>query len=152
MDTTENGWKAFGGYRFSPYLGVEANCVDLGMVTSVINASVLNPAQRVTDVSRAHPYSITGASLVGIASLPVGVFSVIAKAGPPRWDARAQARVVPAGTPFDEVDDKSTSAAFGFGASHDVPNSRWTVCGEWKRFRTIRNRPEFLSLSVLYRF
>jgi len=152
MDTTDTGWKAFAGYRVNPYLAVEASYLDLGKVTSVINASVLNPAQLVTDVSRVHPYSITGASLVGMVSYPIGDFSVFAKAGLMRWDARAEARVVPAGTPFDKIDDKGTSATFGFGASYDVPNSRWSVRGEWERFRTTRNHPEFLSLSVLYRF
>jgi hypothetical protein len=32
------------------------------------------------------------------------------------------------------------------------PGTAWTVRAEWEKFRTSRNDPELLSVSLLYRF
>jgi OOP family OmpA-OmpF porin len=152
MDDSDTGKKVFGGYRLNPYLAIEASYVDLGKVSSLINASVLSPDALVADVSTVHPISIKGVGLTGIASYPIGNFSVFAKAGFVRWKATAQAHVSPTGAPSASVDEKGTHGTFGFGAGYDFPNSGWSVRGEWEKFKTTRNDPEFLSLSLLYRF
>lgn len=152
MDDTDTGWKLFAGYRFNPYLAVEGGYVDLGKVTSEIRADVLSPDALVADVTRVHPFSIKGAGLWGVASMPIGDFSVFAKAGVVRWTSTASARVVPAGTPSASLDDKGTDAAFGVGLGYDIPNTRWSVRGEWEKFKTRRNDPEFVSLSLMLRF
>jgi uncharacterized repeat protein (TIGR01451 family) len=152
LDDTDTGWKIVGGYRFSPWLAVEAGYVDLGEVSSVINASVLDVDQLATDVSRVHPWAITGVSLSGVASYPIGDFSLFAKLGAVRWSAEALARVVPAGTPQAKIEDKGTGLTYGLGADYNIPNTAFTVRAEWERFQTRRNDPEFWSLSLMYRF
>lgn len=152
MDNTDTGWKLFGGYRFNPYLALEGGYVDLGKVKSEIRADVLSPQALVDDVSRVHPFSIKGAGLWGVASYPIGDFSVFGKVGVVRWTAKASARVIPAGTPSASIDDKGTGAAYGLGLGYDVPNTRWSVRGEWEKFNTRRNDPELISLSLMVRF
>jgi uncharacterized repeat protein (TIGR01451 family) len=155
MDDTGAAGKIFGGYRFTPNWSAEASYVRLGKVTSTIqpNAPPASAAQLVNDVTKVHPYSLSGLTLSGIATLPLpNGFSAFAKLGVIRWDGDVTARVIPAGAPNASQNFKGTDLTYGLGVGYDFPTNPWGVRLEWERFQTNRNDPYMISASVQFRF
>jgi uncharacterized repeat protein (TIGR01451 family) len=158
MDDKDSGFKLFGGYRFSPYLGVEASYVHLGKVTSVIRSDI-DPAliaPLVNDVTRVHPFSISGPTLAVMGMVPIPLattncLSVFGKLGAIRWDAKVHAVLVPAGAPRATLREKGTGAMYGAGISCDMANGLG-VRVEWERFQTSRNDPQLYSVGLSYSF
>jgi OmpA-OmpF porin, OOP family len=151
MDRSDTGFKVFGGLRLNRYFGAEIGYVDLGKVTSIVDATVGDPGALVADVAQVHPYSVSGLTLSGVAALPLGQsFTLFAKAGLLRWDADIEAQLVPAGSPRADRGASGTDATFGIGLRW-AP-ARWGVQAEWERFRTDRNDIDLASMSVIYRF
>jgi opacity protein-like surface antigen len=70
--SNDNAWKVFGGYRFNPFIAVEADYIDLGKPSDRFTATGSNGNYRV-DLSGFAPY------LVGTA--PLGPIELFAKAG-----------------------------------------------------------------------
>lgn len=152
LDKTDAGGKLLAGYRFNPFLAVEAAYVDLGKVTSVTTALVSDSAQLVNDVSRVHPISIKGASLSGLFSYPIGSVAVFARLGLIHWKARAEGRAEPSHTPYGHRSLSGTGLNAGLGLNYDVPGTPWSVRAEWERFQTRRNDPRLVSFTLVYRF
>lgn len=76
-DSDDNAWKIFAGYRFMPYLGIEAAYIDLGDPGSSFNTSGSNGNYRV-NMSGFAP------SLIGI--VPAGPVELFAKIGQYYYD------------------------------------------------------------------
>lgn len=152
LDDKDTGGKLFAGYRFTPFVALEASYVDLGKTTSTINTSAADQQKLVDDVSRIHPISVTGLSLAGVVLYPMGSFSVFGKLGLLNWTAKAQGMVSPSGTPYQMHQFTGTDVTFGLGAGYEIPGTRLSLRCEWERFTTPRNDPDFFSLSVVYRF
>ena len=130
---------------------VNLGYVDLGKVTSTVDATVADPAAFVADVARVHPYSVSGVSLAGVGMLPLGSsLTAFGKAGVFRWDADIEAHLTPGGTPRSDSAARGTDLMSGAGLRW--PPARWGVQAEWERFRTDRDDVDLWSLSVLYRF
>ena len=62
IDETGFGWKLFGGYRFSPYFGLEGSYADLGTTSGGVNYSM--HSWNVAAVGRI-PFGTSGFSLQG---------------------------------------------------------------------------------------
>jgi OOP family OmpA-OmpF porin len=152
LDNKDTGGKLFAGYRFTPFVALEASYVDLGKTTSTVHTATANQQQLVDDVSRIHPISVTGLSLAGVVLYPMGPFSVFGKLGLLNWTAKAQGEVSPSGTPYQMHQFTGTDVTFGLGAGYEIPGTRLALRCEWERFTTPRNDPDFFSLSVVYRF
>jgi uncharacterized repeat protein (TIGR01451 family) len=155
MDDKGGAWKVFGGYRFTPIWAAEASYVKLGKVTSTIrpNPAPASVAQLLSDVTKVHPYSLSGATLSGVATLPLpNGFSAFAKLGVIRWDGDVRAHVAPAGTPNALQNYKGTDLSYGLGLGFDFPTNPWGFRLEWESFKTNRNDPYMISASVVYRF
>jgi OOP family OmpA-OmpF porin len=155
MDDKGAAGKIFGGYRFTPNWSAEASYVRLGKVTSTIQPNVppASAVQLVNDVTKVHPYSLSGLTLSGIATLPLpNGFSAFAKLGVIRWDGDVRAKVIPAGAPNASQNFKGTDLTYGLGVGYDFPTNPWGVRLEWERFQTNRNDPYMISASVQFRF
>jgi OOP family OmpA-OmpF porin len=144
-DTTDTGFKLYGGTMFTPNFGLEAAYFDLGQATGSASLPGLG-AVGVTGKAR-------GVSLVGIAAAPFGDASVFAKAG------IAQVRgEVEASTPFGNgsESDSSLQPAYGLGASYAfTPNVVARI--EWERVRVryaddLREDTDLVSAGLAYRF
>jgi OmpA-OmpF porin, OOP family len=152
-DTKDTGWKVFGGYMFTPYLGVEGAYVDLGKATGsgtlfVGKGSTLT----VTGSLKA-----SGFGLWGVGALPIGGGSVFAKLGFASIENKLEATGSSGGV-FGSGSDKTTvtDVAFGIGGQYYfTPNFGARI--EWERFKGKIPDDEkfdidFISAGLVYRF
>lgn len=153
IDDTDNGWKVFGGYKFTSNLGIEAAYVDLGEVSSEFNATIapseLQPL--LADAAAIHPYMLTGFTLAGLGSVDVTPsLSVFGKVGIFVWDAEGDVREIESGE-LAEFDDNGTDLTFGLGAKFEI-NPQMGVRAEWERYNADRNDMNFFSIGIEYHF
>ncbi|UXI68683.1 outer membrane beta-barrel protein [Tahibacter amnicola] len=166
VDDEDQTWKAFAGYRFLPWLGVELAWNDLGEVTSFYSVRASN----VTGGTATYDgtYEIKGVSLALFGDWEfTDRFSGIVRAG--LFNAETDYResgLDPLGRPrsFRAPDDSSTEAFYGLGLNWRVTPS-WDLRLDWDRYLDIGNQFELtetgngrfeqidvLSLNVAYRF
>ena len=128
IDDTDTGYKAFFGYNFTDYLGVEGGYVNLGSY----------------DVGPAN-VDVDGLNLVGVLTLPfTPQFGAFAKGGAAWTETRAEVGGLSA-------DDQNTDATYGAGVKFDF-NDMFGVRGEWERFELDRQEADLLSASAVFRF
>jgi OOP family OmpA-OmpF porin len=149
LENSDTGGQLFAGYRFTPNWAVEVAYVDLGTVKSVTQVATVTQSF-VDDMAKVHPISIRGLALTGVAIYPIGRFSVFGKGGLVNWAAKANCASVD-GAPVGELRFTGTDLTYGLGVGYEV-GPRWSIRGEWERFHTSRNRPEFYALSLVYHF
>lgn len=133
VDSSDTGGKIFGGYRFSPYFGVEAGYADLGKFSGP--SGNLKANGYFVDAVGTWPLAGTGLSLLG----RVGAFD-----GKLRSDT------------LGVVDhERSTNLKVGAGLQYDL-NPRLALRTEWERYRFdaigIKDDTDLYSVGVNYRF
>lgn len=143
-DRTDNGFKLFGGYMFTPNIGVEAHYVHLGETTV---SGVLPPLGAINGALKATGF---GASVVGV--LPLDAFSIFGKIGATYMDTKISGTF--AGFSVSDS-DKTTSANFGLGASYNFTRELAARL-EWERFRAEyageKEDIDLISIGVTFRF
>jgi OmpA-OmpF porin, OOP family len=144
-DTRDTGYKLFGGWTFTPNLGVEAAYFDLGQATGAASLPGLGTVGVTGKAS--------GFSLAGVAALPLGDASLFAKAGFAQVRGEIEAR-----TPFGNASesDSSLQPTFGVGASYAL-TSNLSARIEWERVRVRyandqKDDTDLISAGVAYRF
>ena len=123
LSESDTAFKAFGGFRFSKIVAVEAAAVDLGeYLFGTLEQS--------------------GLAVVGEATLPLGdKFGVFGKAGIFLWEVEIG--------PYSEDDADTT---FGLGGKVAL-GTHWAIRAEWERFNDISGGDvDLVSGSVYYRF
>ena len=153
-DTKDTGYKLFGGYMFTPNLGIEGGWVDLGETTSSV-ALVLPGIEGGTIVGAASAVlKASGPFLAAVAAAPIGSGSVFGKLGVANLKSELTAST------FGQTETTSvraTDAFFGIGASYGFSRN-FSVRAEWERFRIKWNNPaekddvDLLSVGATYRF
>lgn len=138
FDATGDAWKAFAGYRFTPYVAIEAAYADLGRdrMSSVIPANVSQLAGAFTIDRRVEGF---GADVVG--RLPIGPrFGLFARAGAfrarVRSDVALEGNVNFADDPTARsrhITDSRTIAHYGVGGEWRFAQ-RMALRLEWERF------------------
>jgi opacity protein-like surface antigen len=122
-DTSDVGYKLYGGALFGEHFGVEAALFDLGKASGSGTLPGFGPV----GVSA----KVRGASLAGLASLPLGDASVFAKAGVAYVRASVDATV--AGQTAS-ASESSLQPMVGVGASYAItPQVAARI--EWERVR-----------------
>lgn len=81
VDSNDNAWKLFAGYRFNPYLALEAAYIDLGRPSDRFSATGSNGNYRV---------DISGFSPAVIGTLPLGPVELFAKIGVYYYDSKVK--------------------------------------------------------------
>jgi len=138
FDATGDAWKVFGGYRFTPYVAIEAAYADLGRarMSSFIPANVSQLAGAFTIDRRQEAY---GADVVG--TLPIGPrFALLARAGAYRAHVRSDV-VLDGNIVFADdatartrrITDNRTIAHYGVGGEWRFAR-RMALRLEWERF------------------
>lgn len=148
VDTSDTGYKIFGGYRFTPNVGVEVYFADLG------DTSFRGQASGVTEdhwcfgnVSSEVNVDGFGAALLGM--VPAGRdFNVYGKFGIYSWDLVAH-ESDSCGRFRDSASD--TELMYGLGVSYQF-NFQTSVQLEWERYTDILNDfdVDFLSLGLSF--
>jgi OOP family OmpA-OmpF porin len=130
-DSKDDAWKAFGGYQFNRYFGLEAGYIDLGKVTT--------PAATLD--SKAWQASAVG-------SLPLTEqFALTGKLGV----AQAETETSGFGT------DHNTDPTYGLGLRYNFTR-QFGLRGEWERFRVSGNPfvgksdTDVYSINAVFRF
>jgi OOP family OmpA-OmpF porin len=135
FEGTDVGWKIFGGYRFSRYLGVDLGYYDLGTPDDTI-------AGIDTEIE------LTGWNLSAVGTLPLGRFEFFGRLGLFSWDADAKATM---GSLSGSASDSGTDGSAGIGGSWAV-TKKVRIRGELEGFAIEDAGASLLSFGVDYRF
>jgi outer membrane protein with beta-barrel domain len=118
FDADDSSWKAFAGFRFLKFVGVEASYVELG---SPSDGSVTIESK--------------GWDAFGVGLLPLGPFALFAKVGVMTTDTEITSL----------SDESSTDPAYGVGAEFGF--SKIAIRAEYERF-DIEDTDEVYMISV----
>jgi OOP family OmpA-OmpF porin len=144
-DTKDTGFKIFGGYMFTPNLGIEGAYFDLGKSTQ---SGVVPPFGTVTAEFKA-----SGFAVYGVALAPIDQFSVFAKLGIASTKVKLSGTVSGLGSASDS--ETNTNVAWGLGAGYNFTKNLG-VRLEWERFRAEfqgeKEDVDLLSVGLNYRF
>jgi opacity protein-like surface antigen len=154
---SDTAWKIFGGYQFTPYLGLEVGYNDFGRISS--DASVVVGGSTFAGNAK---IEATAFELTGIGSLPLGhQFSLYGKLGVYYAETKSSADIRQTTAPFASASasasDNNTNLTFGFGARYDIMRNI-AVRAEWQRFSKVgsdstgKGDIEVLAIGGLYRF
>jgi len=141
FDDNETGWKAYLGYQFVPWLGVEAGYVDFGQYQAdniQINGQNANLDANL-DASAWQGF------LVG--TLPLGPVDLFAKAGV------ADQKVEVDSNNFGNESENDTQFAYGVGAAYNFGDGHWGLRVEAEGYDD--NEVDdfyFVSAGITYRF
>jgi OOP family OmpA-OmpF porin len=155
-DTKDTGYKLFGGYMFTPNLGIEAGWVDLGKMTGSAQAGVIETEGGPIVVSGSVELKSSGPFLGALAAAPLGQASLFAKVGLAdlKTDLTASVMGLSAST-----STRHTDVFYGFGASYKFAKN-FAVRAEWERFRikysdgveAYKDDVDLLSVGFTYHF
>jgi opacity protein-like surface antigen len=141
-DSDDNAWKGFVGYRFLPFLGVEAAYINLGRPGDRFNATGSNGNYDVK-------VSGFAASLIG--TVPIGPVELFGKVGQYYYDVDTH---IDLDSPGPDVRSKHSQNDFVWGGGVSlVVLQRLELRGEYERFRIdeARNSNAFW-LDAAWRF
>jgi outer membrane protein OmpA-like peptidoglycan-associated protein len=138
IDDDATGWKAYLGYQFIPWLGVEAGYVDFGEYSS-------NNLFQGTNFDADVEASAWEGFLVG--SLPLGPVDLFAKVGAADLQAEVDTKN------FGTEQDNDTQLAYGVGAAYNFGDGHWGLRVEAEGYDD--NEVDdfyFVSAGITYRF
>lgn len=137
LDKTDTGWKAYAGYRFIPWLSVEAAYADLGKAT--FNTTIVDappPFEDLTPFDIVGTATVDGPQLSALVHLPLpGPFSVFARAGAFRWEAEFTEFIPETGTTRVARTEARTDPMYGVGTQ--VQFASLGVRLEWERLESV---------------
>lgn len=136
FDRTDTAWKAFGGWRFNPYIAVEASYADLGKThtdTTMLSTFSSVPAEVFVD------RKVRGWGLDAVGSYPVGPRALVfARIG--AFRARTQADIALEG---DIAFRNLNPSVRGLSNSNNKTVTHYGVGGEWSFMSNLALRLEW---------
>lgn len=141
FDDDETGWKAYLGYQFVPWLGVEAGYVDFGEY----RADNIQVNGRPANLDANLKASAWQGFLVG--TLPLGPVDLFAKVGAADQKLEVDSRN------FGTESDNDTQFAYGVGAAYNFGDGHWGLRVEAEGYDD--NEVDdfyFVSAGITYRF
>jgi outer membrane protein OmpA-like peptidoglycan-associated protein len=148
IDDNDWGWKAYLGYQFLPWLGVEAGYVDFGGVSNSFYNSAGGSLRTDVDLNGWEGF------LVG--TIPIGPVDLFAKVG--AIDLKVDGKVNAGGPNIGQYQnsgssENDTQLAYGVGAAYNFGKGHWGLRVEAEGYDD--NEVEdfyFLSAGITYRF
>ena len=132
FDGSDTGFKVFAGYKFMPWLALEAEYLDGGEPEDVFRSEAF-PDERLKVTAGVSGFV---GSAVGI--LPIGEsFDVFAKAGFIYWDGDGSAKI---------RDDQGTLEKVSYG--NDGTDFAWAVGGTWYIMENLGLRAEYQGFEI----
>jgi OmpA-OmpF porin, OOP family len=136
IDDDETGWKAYLGYQFLPWLGVEAGYVDFGSYSS---DQLFGIGDAELDLSAWEGF------LVG--TLPIGPVDLFAKVGAADLQYEVDTQN------FGTDSDNDTQLAYGVGAAYNFGKGHWGLRAEAEGYDDDEvDNFYFVSAGITYRF
>lgn len=144
-DRTDTAAKLFAGYMFTPNFGAEAAYYDMG------EAKLIGQDLTLGDVSA--KIRARGFGVFGVASAPLGMFSVFGKLGAVSSKAKVEADSSVFG--FGSASERHTNLAWGLGAGYDFTQNIG-LRAEFERVRVEfadeKDDVDLVTVGVHYRF
>ncbi len=143
VNSNDNAWKLFAGYRFSPYFAIEGDYIDLG-----------RPGDRFTATGSDGTYSVhaTGFAPTIIGSLPLGPVEVFAEAGYYYYNVKLAVNVASLGSAALDSSHSRSDFLYGAGAGVTVLD-HLHLRAEYQRINlTNFNTSDALWLTAGWRF
>jgi outer membrane protein OmpA-like peptidoglycan-associated protein len=150
IDNEDTSWKAFLGYQFVPWLGVEAGYAELGSTDEDRTFANGGDIEGTIDVGGFEGYLVP--------SIPIGDhFEIFGKIGGAYGDISADGKLRrSAGAPrekFDESTDEEGMLAYGGGLAWNFGRGHWTVRAEYLQYDADNLDDLYnVSGSLIYRF
>jgi len=149
FDSSDIGFKVFGGYQFLKWLAVEVEYIDGGDPDDVFRSEVF-PDDRFKVTA-----GISGFPVSAVGILPIGEqFNVFGKLGFIYWDADGSGKIRNAdGTVVKaSVDEDGTDFAWGVGGTWNITEN-FGARVEYQGFEISDfNSVDFASASIIWRF
>lgn len=137
-DNQDFAWKAFGGARFNPMLGVEIGYYDLG--DSDMNGTTGGSTAKLSN-------STTGSVVSGVGYVPLSPqLEAFGKAGAMAWESNTRKI---SGSKTTQADNSGTSILLGGGAQFQL-NSNLHLRGEWEHILNIGSDSAYETDADLY--
>jgi outer membrane protein OmpA-like peptidoglycan-associated protein len=144
IDDEDGGWKAFAGYNFLPWLGVEGGYVDLGSTSGNIRNNDNN-------INFATEADLTGWQAFVVGTLPLGDVDMFLKLGGISAEAEADARNRNTGEKFSDS-ESDEYLAYGGGITY-IFNHQWAIRAEVEAYDVDDVDDSYLiSAGVTYHF
>jgi len=150
IDNDDTSWKAFLGYQFVPWLGVEAGYTELGSTDEDRTFANGGDIEGTIDVSGFEGYLVP--------SIPIGDhFEIFGKIGAAYGDVTADGKLRRTPTSprekFDESTDGDTYLAYGGGVALNFGRGHWTLRAEYLEY-DVDNVDDLYNISgsLIYRF
>jgi outer membrane protein OmpA-like peptidoglycan-associated protein len=142
IDGDDTSWKAYLGYQFLPWLGVEAGYVDFGGVES--------DRRSIGNQTLEADIDLTGINAFLVGTIPIGPVDLFAKVG--AIDFRTDADVKFAGEKRSNSEN-DTQLAYGIGAAYNFGKGHWGLRVEAEGFDDNEVDDLYmLSAGITYRF
>ena len=130
FDADDNSWKAFAGWRFLKFFGIEAQYVDFGEFDDTVGG--MDFAAETTSLSA-----------FAVGSLSFSRIDLFGKAGLAYWDNDFTTGL--------GSDDTGTDLAYGVGAALRITGKLW-IRAEWEIFEVDDADLDMASLGIHFRF
>lgn len=158
LEDSDMAWSIFGGYRFSPYLAVEAGYSDLGTAEyrssgTIDVLGVQVPANFDID------FETNGFTVAGIGTAPLGdMFDVHARLGMFFADSEVGLSSTVADVSVgDSLSASSQELFYGVGAAMDF-GANWSLSLDWQQYKDVGEEDETdetdvnsITLALIFR-
>jgi len=140
LDRHDITYSGFVGYRFIPYLAVEAAYLDLGHSYYKASGTVTN-GTTTADVNASLTLKSAGPAISALGILPVGQgMDVYVRVGAYFADTKTTARIWGSGTDVSESVSKTTTEfLYGLGANYEIAD-RWGLRLEYWRIPNVGDK------------
>ena len=160
LEDSDTTWSLVAGYKFNPYIAVEAGYVDLGTAEYRANADVFFPGLGTIPLEGAIDIGATGFTVAALASIPLGEsFDLHGRIGVLFSETELEISI------FDDFDSVSESESysdnemfFGVGASWYL-GANWALSLDYLLYKDVGTEDETgetdidsFTLGVTYRF
>lgn len=160
LEDSDTAWSILGGYRFNPFIAIEAGYIDLGAAEYRSSGTVNPPGPVLSAPATANiDFESAGFTLAGVGSLPLGdMFDLHSRIGIYFADTE-----ISVGLTMDSVGARETLSGssqdvfYGIGAGLHV-GTNWSFSLDWQRYADVGDEDktgegdiDTLSLSLMYR-
>jgi len=143
VDSNDNAWKLFAGWRLNPYVALEGAYINLG-----------NPGEKfvATGSNGTYKVHVTGFAPTLIGALPLGPVEIFAKAGYYFYDVKLNVNVQSAGSAGIQSSHSRSDFLYGAGAGFTFVD-HLHVRGEYERIDIANyDSSDALWLTAAWRF
>ena len=125
VDTRDNAWQVYGGYKVSPFISLEGAYIDLGKTADITDGTIRGIQ------------NTKGVSIAAVGKVPLGYASLYGKAGLYHWNSDVNIG-------GQHTDASGTDPVIGAGLEYKMA-PHWTARLGWDRYYNVGEKHSLLS-------